>query len=148
MTAKTYKPDSYTTVSPYLVVPDAAATIDFLEKIFSAAELRRFPAPDGKRLMHAEVRIEDSVSMLGDACDGWPAVGSHIHVYVPDIDAVFEAAVSAGAEPWQEPVKKEDEDKRGGFKDRWGTAWWTCSPTLPDTMSRPTMPTVPPPRPT
>jgi uncharacterized glyoxalase superfamily protein PhnB len=127
MKAKSYKPDSYSTVSPYLVVPDAAAAIEFLKKIFSAQELRRFPASDGKRIMHAEVRIEDSVIMLGDACEGWPAMASHVHVYVPDVDAVFQAAIKAGAGSLQKPVKKEDEDKRGGFGDPWGTSWWVAT---------------------
>lgn len=127
MTTKSYKPESYSTVSPYLVVPDAAATIEFLKAIFSATELRRFPGPDGQRLMHAEVRIDDSIIMLGDACEGWPATPSHVHVYVSDVDAVFQAAIAAGAKPLQEPVKKEDEDKRGGFQDAWGTSWWVAT---------------------
>ncbi|MFQ3670543.1 MAG: VOC family protein [Verrucomicrobiia bacterium] len=127
MTARSYKPESYNTVSPYLVVPDAAATIEFLKTIFSATELRRFPGPDGKRLMHAEVRIDDSIIMLGDACEGWPATPCHVHVYVADVDAVFQSAIAAGAKPLQQPVKKEDEDKRGGFQDPWGTSWWVAT---------------------
>lgn len=124
---KPYKPSSYSTVSPYLVVPDAAATIEFLQHVFSAVELRRYPAPDGKRIMHAEVRIDDSVIMLGDAADGWPAIAAHVHIYVADVDAVFQTAIQAGAEPLQEPVKKQDEDKRGGFKDRSGVSWWVAT---------------------
>lgn len=127
MNGSTYKPESYSTVSPYLVVPDAAATIEFLKAIFKATELRRFPGPDGKRLMHAEVRIDDSIIMLGDALEGWPASPCHVHVYVEDVDAVFQSAIAAGAKPLQEPVKKEDEDKRGGFQDPWGTSWWVAT---------------------
>ena len=124
---KPYKPTSYSTVSPYLVVPDAATTIDFMQRVFSAVELRRFPAPDGQRIMHAEVRIEDSIIMLGDAAEAWPAAPAHVHIYVPDVDAVFQTAIQAGAEPLQQPVKKQDEDKRGGFKDRSGTSWWVAT---------------------
>ena len=72
-----YKPENYSTVSPYLIVADAAATIAFLERVFEAAELRRFPRPDGK-LMHAEVRIDDTVVMLADSVEGWPPVQSDI----------------------------------------------------------------------
>lgn len=127
MKAKAYKPESYSTVSPYLVVSDAAATIEFLKSIFSATELRRFPGSDGKRLMHAEVRIDDTIIMLGDSCEGWPATSSHVHVYVAHVDAVFQSAIAAGAKPLQEPVKKKDEDKRGGFQDPWGTSWWVAT---------------------
>lgn len=111
-----YKPENYNTVSPYLIVADAPATIAFLERVFDAAEIRRFPRPDGK-LMHAEVRIDDTVVMLADSVEGWPPVPSYVHVYVADVDAVYQRALEAGAESVQEPVQKQDEDKRGGVKD-------------------------------
>lgn len=122
--SKPFKPDNYTSVSPYLIVEGAQATIDFLKQVFEATELRRF-ADGAGRLMHAEVRIDDTVVMLGDAAPpDWPAVSCHVHVYVRDVDAVYRNALAAGATPVQEPVKKQDEDKRGGFKDAGGTTWW------------------------
>jgi PhnB protein len=120
---KSFKPDGYTSVSPYLIVDGAAQTIDFLTKVLGAVELRRFPAPGGK-VMHAEVRIDDTVVMLADGGDGWPPVPAHVHVYVPDVDATYRRALAAGATAVQEPVKKADEDKRGGVKDARGTTWW------------------------
>ncbi|HYH78568.1 MAG TPA: VOC family protein [Longimicrobium sp.] len=119
----THKPQGYSTVSPYLVVDGAAGTIEFLVRVFGAVELRRFPGPDG-RVMHGEVRIDDTVVMVADGVEGWPPVASHVHVYVPDVDATWRAALQAGATPVQEPVRKEDEDKRGGVKDAGGTTWW------------------------
>jgi uncharacterized glyoxalase superfamily protein PhnB len=121
-----YKPAGYTSVSPYLIVGDASATIDFLARAFDAVELRRFPAPDG-RLMHAEVRIDDTVVMLADATDDWPALAAHVHVYVRDVDAAYRRALEAGATSVQEPVKKDDADKRGGVKDSGGTTWWIAT---------------------
>ncbi|MCB0252596.1 MAG: VOC family protein [Anaerolineae bacterium] len=121
-----YKPENYNTVSPYLIVADAPATIAFLERVFDAAEIRRFPRPDGK-LMHAEVRIDDTVVMLADSVEGWPPVPSYVHVYVADVDAVYQRALEAGAESVQEPVQKQDEDKRGGVKDSGGTTWWIAT---------------------
>lgn len=121
-----YKPENYNTVSPYLIVADALATIAFLERVFDAAEIRRFPRPDGK-LMHAEVRIDDTVVMLADSVEGWPPVQSYVHVYVADVDAVYQRALEAGAESVQEPVQKQDEDKRGGVKDSGGTTWWIAT---------------------
>jgi PhnB protein len=121
--AKAYKPEAYTTVSPYLIVDGAERTIQFLKDAFGATELRKYPGEGGK-LMHAEVRIDDSVVMLADAVPSWPAFGAHVHVYVSDVDATYRRALSLGAAPVQEPVKKDDEDKRGGVKDPGGTTWW------------------------
>jgi PhnB protein len=125
MSKPSFKPESYTSVSPYLVVTNAAATIQFLIDVFNAAEIRRIPEPSTGRIMHAEVRLDDSIIMLGDCIQGmWPAVAAHVHVYVPDVDAIYARALKHGATAVQEPVKKGDEDKRGGFKDSGGTTWW------------------------
>ena len=123
-----FKPASYNSVSPYLIVTDAAATIRFLVAVFEAMEIRRFADPASGRLMHAEVRIDDTIVMLGDCVEGvWPAVAAHVHVYVPDVDATYAKALKHGAVSVQEPVKKQDEDKRGGFKDAGGTTWWVAT---------------------
>lgn len=122
-----YKPQGYTSVAPYLVVDGASRTIDFLVRAFDAVELRRFADPNGK-ILHAEVRIEDTVVMLGDAQPPvWPATPSYVHVYVADVDATYRRALQAGATSVQEPVKKQDEDKRGGVKDAGGTTWWIAT---------------------
>jgi PhnB protein len=120
-----WKPDGYTSVAPYLLVDGAARTIDFLVQAFDAVELRRIPAPDGKGVLHAEVRIDDTVVMLTDgAPPSWPPIPCHVHVYVPDVDATYRRALAAGATSVQEPMKKDDDDKRGGVKDPGGTTWW------------------------
>lgn len=122
-----YKPSGYTSAAPYLIVDGAAATIDFLERAFGATELRRYPGEDG-RLRHAEVRIDDTVVMLADPVPAaWPSIPSHVHIYVPDVDAAYRKALEAGAESVQEPVRKGDEDKRGGVKDAGGTTWWIAT---------------------
>jgi PhnB protein len=121
-----HKPEAYTTVSPYLIVDGASQTINFLEEVFDAVELRRFPDSSGK-LAHAEVRIGDSVVMIADAAEGWPAVPSHVHVYVPDVDATYRRALEAGAASVQEPTQKGDEDKRGGVRESGGTTWWIAT---------------------
>ena len=118
-----HKPEGYTTVSPYLIVDGAVTTIEFLSRVFGAKELRHFQGPDGK-LMHAEVRIDDTVVMVADGAPGWPPIPSHVHIYVPDVDATYKLALEAGATSVQAPVKKDDPDKRGGVKDAGGTTWW------------------------
>ncbi len=119
-----HKPQGYNSVSPYLIVNGAGETIKFLKRVFGAVELRMYQDPSG-RLQHAEVRIEDTVLMLAEQMPPeWPAVPSHVHVYVPDVDATYRQALEAGATAVQEPVRKDDADKRGGVKDAGGTTWW------------------------
>jgi PhnB protein len=124
--ATNHKPDGYPSVSPYLIVGGAARTIQFMKEVFDAVELRTFPDDKGK-LMHAEVRIDDSVVMLGDSSPNWPQTASQVHLYVRDVDATYRRALAAGATSVQEPIKKDDEDKRGGVKDPGGTTWWIAT---------------------
>jgi uncharacterized glyoxalase superfamily protein PhnB len=121
-----YKPENYNSVSPYLIVAGAAGSIDFLKAVFGAIELRRFPDAAGK-IMHAEVRLDDTVIMLADGAEGWPALPAHVHIYVPDVDAAYQRALAAGATSVQEPLKKDDDDKRGGVKDAGGVTWWIAT---------------------
>ena len=124
--SKNYKPGDSSTVSPYLIVDGANKTIEFLKDVFDAVEVRRFADAEGK-LRHAEVRIDDSVIMVADDALGWPPIQAYVHIYVPDVDATYRRALDAGAVAVQEPVKKEDEDKRGGVKDAGGTTWWIAT---------------------
>ena len=121
-----FKPAHYNSVSPYLIVSGAGVTIEFLTKVFGAVELRRFADPSGK-ILHAEVRLDDTVVMIADSTEGWPAMASHVHVYVPDVDETYNRALRSGAVSVQAPVKKEDDDKRGGVKDTGGTTWWIAT---------------------
>jgi uncharacterized glyoxalase superfamily protein PhnB len=121
-----YKPEGYSTVSPYLIVDGASETIEFVVRVFDGVALRRFADESGK-LVHAEVRIDDTVVMVADAVQGWPPVPSHVHVYVADVDATYRRALEAGASSVQEPVQRDDPDKRGGVKDAGGTTWWIAT---------------------
>jgi PhnB protein len=121
-----HKPSGYSTVSPYLVVSGAGRTIEFLKTVFDGQELRRFSDESGQ-IVHAEVRVEDCVIMVADGVEAWPPVPAHVHVYVRDVGDTYRRALAAGAESVQEPVKKEDEDKRGGVKDTGGTTWWIAT---------------------
>jgi PhnB protein len=119
-----WKPDGYPSMSPYLIAKDAPALIVFLQQAFGGVLLRRFDRPDGA-LMHAEVRIDDGVVMIGGGATDAASTAPHLHLYVPDAQAVFDRAVAAGAEIVQEPVRKAAyDDLRGGVRDASGTTWW------------------------
>lgn len=122
-----FKPEGYSSISPYLVVSDATRTIHFLESVFDGVLKRSYPTPGGDRLLHAEVRVDDTVIMLADSNAEWPAVAGHVHVYVPDVDAAYARALDAGGTPVQEPEQKSDEDRRGGVRDPGGTTWWIAT---------------------
>ncbi|MEM8961164.1 MAG: chitosanase [Acidobacteriota bacterium] len=123
-----FKPTGYSTVSPYLIVDSAADTIAFLETVFEAVELRRF-LTDDDRIRHAEIRIDDTIVMLGESASGGGTPGSaaHIHVYVPDARATHQRALDAGATSVREPVQQDDEDLRGGVVGPGGTTWWVAT---------------------
>ncbi len=121
-----FKPETYTSVVPYLTVNGAERTIAFLVDVFGAERLRMHKGKDGK-LSHGEVRISDTVVMLTDAVEGWSAVPSHVHVYVPNVDDTYRRAIAAGAVGIKEPTKGQDADKRGGFQDVGGTTWWVAT---------------------
>lgn len=118
-------PDGYMTVSPYLIVTDAPAHQRFLRDVLGAELVRSMTREDGS-VMHSELRIGDSLVMLADAMDGWPASPAHLHVYVDDVDAVYAKAVAAGAAEVMPPVQKGDPDKRGGFLLD-GVTWWVAT---------------------
>ncbi|MGA9119493.1 MAG: VOC family protein [Bacteroidota bacterium] len=121
-----HKPEGYSSVSPYLIVDGASRTIKFLLEAFDGVRLREVPGPGGS-LIHAEVRLDDTVIMLTDGAEGWPPIPSHVHVYVSNVDETYKRALKTGAISVQEPVKRGDADKRGAVRDPGGTTWWIAT---------------------
>ena len=101
MSAK-YQPEKYHTAIPYLVVEDVAAVIHFLTTAFDGEVNERLDRPDGS-IMHAEVTLGDSVVMLGGASEDFNAMPGMIYLYVPDTDAAYQRALTAGATSLMEP---------------------------------------------
>ena len=115
-------PDGYHTVTPYLIVPDAAKLIDFLKQAFDAQESVRMARPDG-RIVHAELRLGDSVVMMSDAGEESQVRSCMIHLYVPDVDAAYQRALEAGATSVRGPENQFYGDRSGGVKDPFGNDW-------------------------
>jgi len=116
-------PDGYHAVIPYLMVHGAAQLIDFLRQAFDAQEKERHTMPDGS-IMHAEVKIGDSVIMLAEAIGESKPMPAVIHLYVNDCDAVYKKAIKAGATSVREPANQFYGDRSGGVKDSTGNMWW------------------------
>jgi uncharacterized glyoxalase superfamily protein PhnB len=118
------KPDGYNNVMPYLVVEDVGVLIDFLKQTFDAEEIMRV---ENDRGTHAEVRIGDSVVMMGSTT-GSPNVSSAlIYVYVDDTDATFERAIVAGGATFERPNDTPYGDRRAGVRDPFGNQWWLAT---------------------
>jgi PhnB protein len=124
-------PDGYHTVTPYLTIKDAARAIEFYARAFGAQEVERMTGPDGKSVMHAEIRIGDSTVMLSDEFPGkgtsspqtLGGTTAAIFLYVPDVDKAFERAVHAGAKALMPPADMFWGDRFGTLVDPFGHEW-------------------------
>lgn len=123
-------PEGYRTVTPYLIVREAAKAIDFYKKAFNASELFRMAEPSGK-VGHAELQIGDSRIMLADEHPEMgfrgPAslggAGVSIMLYVEDVDALTSQAVAAGAKVLRPVENQFYGDRMGTIEDPFGHVW-------------------------
>lgn len=124
----TVKPirEGFHTITPYLIVQEAAELIAFVKQAFGAEELLRGTGSAGG--IHAEVRIGDSIVMIGrgGAWRGTP-MPTAIHLYVKDADAVYKSALRAGATAMREPVDQPYGDREAGVKDLSGNQWYIAT---------------------
>jgi uncharacterized glyoxalase superfamily protein PhnB len=124
-------PDGFHTITPHLVVKDGSKAIDFYKKAFGAEELGRHPGPDGKSIMHALLKVGDSMIMLNDECPemgarGPLAVGGTsvtLSLYVQDADKAFDRAVKAGAKVTMPLADQFWGDRYGIVTDPFGHMW-------------------------
>ncbi len=114
-------PEGYHTVTPFLVLKDAHRAIEFYKRAFGAEERFRMPTPDGK-VAHAELQIGDSVVMLSEAIQE-PVTSASMYLYVPNVDAVCQRAVAAGAEAALPPTDMFWGDRFGRVVDPFGVRW-------------------------
>jgi PhnB protein len=124
-------PKGYHTVTPSIVVAGAARAIDFYKKALGAEEISRFPGPDGK-IMHAEIRVGDSVIMLMDEMPDHGSRGPKslggtpvaFFFYGENVDAAWKRAVDAGAREVMPLTDQFWGDRTGCVEDPYGHRWW------------------------
>ena len=119
--------DTYRTVTPYLVVPDADAELAFLKAAFDANEANCQRRPDNT-VMHAEVAIGDSLVMLGQAGGPWKPRSAALYLWVENVDATYARALQAGATSESEPEDKPYGHRNAGVVDPNGVTWWIGAP--------------------
>ena len=124
-------PEGFHSVTPALVVRDAAKAIDFYKRALGAQELVRMPSPDGK-IMHAELKIGDSIIFLSDENPNMGAAKSpqtlgfstgSLNIYVPNVDDVFKQAIAAGGKEAMPVADQFWGDRYGSFVDPFGHVW-------------------------
>lgn len=119
-------PEGFHTLTPYPVVHGVARLLDFLREAFDAEELGRYAGPDG-RIMHAVVRIGDSMLEMGEPSAEWDPMPCSLHVYVQDARATYARALAAGGVSLYEPSLKPYGDLEGGVRDPSGNIWYIAT---------------------
>lgn len=127
-----HMPEGFHTVTPYLVVPGVARLLDFLQHAFGAEELGRHSAEDG-RIMHAVVRIGDSMLEMGEPSAEWAPMPCALHLYVEDCESVYSRAIGAGGVSLYEPGLKFYGDREAGVRDPSGNFWYIATRQEPVT---------------
>jgi len=123
-------PDGYHSITPFLTVRDAARAIEFYKQAFGAEEKGVMKGPDGK-VMHAELKIGDSLIMLSDEFPEYGALspqsiggsGMGLHIYLDGVDAAFDRAVKAGAKVEMPVMDQFWGDRYGKLTDPFGHKW-------------------------
>jgi PhnB protein len=119
-------PKGYHSVTPYLYVLGVSKLIEFLKNAFDATEIERMSQPDGV-VVHAVVKIGDSIIMMGEASGKNKPMPAMLYLYVNDVDTFFKRALDAGATSVREPRNEFYGDRTGGIKDPSGNQWWIAT---------------------
>jgi PhnB protein len=119
--------DTYRTVTPYLLVSDADAELAFLKAAFGGAEVNCQRNPDNT-VMHAEMKIGDSLVMLGQAGGPWKHRAAALYLWVEDVDATYARALKAGAASESQPEDKPYGHRNAGVTDTNDITWWIAAP--------------------
>ena len=120
-------PSTYRTITPYLIVPDAERELAFLRDALGAVEQSIDRRPDGA-IMHAELRVGDSLLMLAQGTEQWPPRPAAFYLWVSDVDATYNRALAAGATSESTPEDKPYGHRNAGVIDPAGLTWWIAAP--------------------
>ena len=121
-----YMPKGLHNVNPYLHPRRAEPLINFLKRAFGAQEIMKYVSPDGV-VNHAEIRVGDSVVEMGEAHGKYETMPAMFYVYVPNVEAVYQRALAAGAKSFQEPTDQPYGDRNAGVQDNFGNKWYIAT---------------------
>jgi uncharacterized glyoxalase superfamily protein PhnB len=118
--------EGFRAITPYLFAQNAAHLIEFISKAFGGEETYRKERPDGA-ITHAEMRVGDSMLMLGEATPQFGPMPTSIYLYVTDSDSVYERALSVGGVSVFPIMTLPNGERYGGVKDPFGNIWWIAT---------------------
>jgi len=119
--------EGFHSITPYMIVPGAAQFIEFVKQVFGAEEKLRVPTQDGSRIMHAEVKVGDSVIELSDGNEQYPPRPASIHLYLPETDGAYQRALAAGATSLHPVEEMAYGERSGSVKDPFGNHWYIAT---------------------
>lgn len=120
---KNQNPFGLHTVTPYLIVEDVTKLIDFLKAVVGGSLRGDLAHREDGSVKHAELQVGDSIIMMGEPMDGYPAYQSGLYVYVDDCDEAYKKALELGATSLSEPVDFPHGDRYASVKDFAGNSW-------------------------
>lgn len=120
-------PSNYLPVMPYIIINDASAFLEFTKKVFNASEKIIVPGEGERKIMHGEIKIFDAVIMFADKPEGLTERPCGMFIYVENVDAVYEKAMTEKAMSLMPPMQQEY-GYTAGFQDAFGNQWWIVQP--------------------
>ena len=121
-----YMPEGLHNVNPYLHPRRAEPLMNFLKRAFGAQEVLKYVSPDGV-VNHAQLRIGDAMLEMGEAHDKYETMPAMFYLYVPNVEAVYQQAIAAGATSFQEPTDQPYGDRNAGVRDNFGNTWYIAT---------------------
>ncbi len=119
-------PTGHQTIMPYLMLKEAAKFATFAEEVFKAKMTFQRFREDGTTIMHSELMIDGSTIMFCETTEEWTTQTANLFIYVPDVDATYQKALSAGGTTVMEPAD-QDYGRSCGVMDPFGNTWWITS---------------------
>lgn len=121
-----YIPEGYHTITPFVLVKGAKECMDFIKQAFGGEVVDTHLHNDGS-LMHGTMKIGNSLLMMSDASDRFPAMPCMLYLYMEDVDATYKKALEAGGTSLREPTNEFYGDRSAGIQDKWNNQWWIAT---------------------
>jgi PhnB protein len=118
-------PENYNRVMPYLILEDAPGFLTFTQKLFNAKELQKVTDDNGG-IIHAEIKIGDSIIMCGNSGGQWKPQPAGLYIHVENSDETYRKAIELGAKSVMEP-SDQSYGRASGITDPFGNTWWLTS---------------------
>jgi PhnB protein len=119
-------PEGYHSITPYLTLRDVEALVEFVKSVFGAKERHRVHGDEGG--LHVELVYGDSMLMIGGGPNFKESMNAMLHVYVEDVDMVYQRAIDAGASVLMPPTVRSHGERMAGVKDPFGNEWYIAAP--------------------